>query len=118
MSNQKTFVELCLNCDAIPEVIDDFVGHWHAGEGADQSIHDYLGMSLDDYSLWVEKPSALNLILYRHAKRVTLREAIEAAGNFSIATRAESPEVAEDILRWLKSTGRIPSSPANEEFAR
>ena len=62
----KTFLDLVLAGDARQDDIDDFVDRWHDGD-ASCSLAEFLGMSADDYALWVEKPAALNLILQAHA---------------------------------------------------
>lgn len=47
--------------------IDQRVEDWHEGRaGADQTLHDFLGMSWPEYSLWVTQPSALTDKQIRH----------------------------------------------------
>ena len=58
----KTFLDLVLAGEARQDDIDDFVDQWHDGD-ASCSLAEFLGMSDDEYALWVEKPSALSLIL-------------------------------------------------------
>jgi len=48
--------------------IDDFIGAWHRGEGGDQSLHEYLGLTWPEYQEWVMESGALQRIL---AKRRT-----------------------------------------------
>jgi hypothetical protein len=62
----KTFLELVLAGDAHRDDIEDFVDRWHDGE-ASCSLAVFLGMSDDEYALWVEKPSSLDLIIQAHA---------------------------------------------------
>ena len=62
----KTFLDLVLTGEAHQDDIDDFVDQWHEGNTS-CSLAEFLGMSDDEYALWVEKPSALNLILQAHA---------------------------------------------------
>jgi hypothetical protein len=62
----KTFLDLVLAGDARQDDIDDFVDQCHDGD-ASCSLAEFLGMSADEYALWVEKPAALNLILQAHA---------------------------------------------------
>lgn len=35
--------------------IDDFVEKWHEDENTTQELHEYLGMSWEEYSAWVTK---------------------------------------------------------------
>jgi hypothetical protein len=112
MSNiQATFIDLCLNGEALPTDIEEFIGRWHEGEGESKELHEYLGMNWDEYALWVEKPAALSYIIYKYDKAISLFEALERSSEYAVAARSESPAEAREILRWLKETGRIPSSP-------
>lgn len=58
----KTFLELVLTGEAQGEDIEDFVDHWHEGETA-CSLTEFLGMSDDEYALWVEQPATLELVV-------------------------------------------------------
>lgn len=46
--------------------IDDAVDAWHDGAGQGQELHEYLGMTWDEYSLWAQDP---NQWLAQHAPR-------------------------------------------------
>ena len=59
MSN---FIDMCLSGDALPDEIDDFVDRWHEGD-SDLSIHEFLGMTREEYLSWVKDPNALPRIL-------------------------------------------------------
>lgn len=69
----KTFLDLVLTGEARQDDIDDFVDQWHDGDTS-YSLAEFLGMSDDEYALWVEKPSALNLILQAHAEGMRLEK--------------------------------------------
>lgn len=69
----KTFLDLVLAGDACQDDIDDFVDRWHDGD-ASCSLAAFLGMSDDEYALWVEKPSSLRLILQAHAEGMRLEK--------------------------------------------
>jgi len=34
--------------------IDDCIDLWHCGAAGDQPLHEYLGMTWEEYALWVE----------------------------------------------------------------
>ncbi|KWS23662.1 hypothetical protein ABNM12_11430 [Pseudomonas syringae] len=58
------FLELYLKGDVLEEDIHRFVEGWHEGrEGAGMELHEYLGMSWEEYGVWVATPAALSLIL-------------------------------------------------------
>lgn len=64
-----TFVDKCLAGDADLNEIDDFVEAWHGGAGEGLELDEFLGMTLDEYALWVERPSALPAIVSAHSNR-------------------------------------------------
>jgi hypothetical protein len=37
-----------------PLELDDAVTAWHEGAGADIDLHDYLGLTWEEYSAWIE----------------------------------------------------------------
>lgn len=69
----KTFLKLVLAGQAQREDIDDFVDRWHEGDAA-CSLAEFLGMSDDEYALWVEQPGTLDLILQAHAVGMRLEK--------------------------------------------
>jgi len=61
-----TFFELYSRGQALPDEIDDFVERWHANadlQAQTLPLHGFLGLSLDEYELWVKDPDVLPLIL-------------------------------------------------------
>ena len=52
------FITMCLSGEAHPEEIDEFVNQWH-DSGSDLPIHEYLGMTRDEYLSWVRDPDVL-----------------------------------------------------------
>ena len=62
-----TFASLCLSGDALLEDIDNFVDAWH-DNSLGMNIYDYLGMTRQEYALWVERPDALSFILNAREK--------------------------------------------------
>ncbi len=71
------FIQLCLSGEVLEEDIDEFIDNWHEGKaGQYQSLHEFLGMSWEEYSIWVIKPSSLPLILSAHRKNLHLNVAL------------------------------------------
>src|SRR5690349_8385343 len=107
---EMTFVERCLAGEALADEIDDYVDRWHEGEGnPDASLAEFLGFSDVEYRLWAEKPHLLPFIL--NARRGGL--SLDAAGDddvpYRLAARGLPAEDAEELARWLKTIGEIPS---------
>nr|VFJ46037.1 MAG: hypothetical protein BECKFM1743A_GA0114220_100321 [Candidatus Kentron sp. FM]VFJ51562.1 MAG: hypothetical protein BECKFM1743C_GA0114222_100982 [Candidatus Kentron sp. FM]VFK10338.1 MAG: hypothetical protein BECKFM1743B_GA0114221_101364 [Candidatus Kentron sp. FM] len=58
------FIEKCLSGDAFMDEIDDYVERWSDGEeGEGMALHDFLGMTWEEYSIWGTRPSMLPVIL-------------------------------------------------------
>jgi hypothetical protein len=109
MSSHDTFIQLCLRGEVVQDEIDDFVDRWHDDETDHRPIHKFLGMTKEEYNLWVEQPGALRLILAaREEGDEDLYAAIERYAEMEpVAARAADPEAARVVLGWLRQTGRI-----------
>ncbi|QVX17718.1 hypothetical protein DB356_25075 [Pseudomonas congelans] len=58
------FLELYLKGDVVEEDIHRFVEGWHEDRDcAGIELHEYLGMSWEEYRVWVATPAALAFIL-------------------------------------------------------
>ena len=57
-----SFLDRCLSGDALIEDIDDYIDDWHQGD-SDQSLHEFLGMTRDEYRFWVKDPNCLPYIV-------------------------------------------------------
>lgn len=103
--SRGTFVDLCLKGEAIAEDIDDFVDAWHEG-GTGMPLSTFLGMTREEYALWVEKPASLNIIL--EARMRGRRIGDYGVDDFRRAARADSEVAIQDLVEWLKQDGRLP----------
>ena len=63
----NTFIDRCLTGEVPPESIDDFVKEWHEGAST-VSLAEFLGMSDDEYWLWVKHADALPGIIAARRK--------------------------------------------------
>ena len=69
---EARFIDLCVRGKAMPAEIDDFVELWHQGK-SDVQLHEFLGMTQEEYSAWVRSPSLLPHINAAHREGQTLR---------------------------------------------
>lgn len=77
-----SFVEQCLKGSVLEEEIEQFVEDWHEGrEGADMELHEYLGMSWDEYQMWVTTPSALSIVLAARKRGISLEQQLADQAN-------------------------------------
>ena len=62
MSDRQNFIGLCLEGKVSCDEIDDYIDQWHeAPEG--RELHDYLGLTKQEYGPWLRRPDALPDIL-------------------------------------------------------
>jgi hypothetical protein len=63
------FIDRCIRGESLPEEIDDYVDMWHEGKaGRRLELHEFLGMTWDEYCLWAVKPSMLPAIISARKK--------------------------------------------------
>jgi hypothetical protein len=106
----RSFVERCLAGEAFANEIDACVESWHEGNDP-RPLDEFLGFTQDEYAIWVERPAALTFILFARKHSLALGEALGfgemADEGFAIAARAPSNDEANEIVDWLKKTGRL-----------
>jgi hypothetical protein len=101
------FVDLCLSGDVLEDEVDDFVESWHEDENSTQELHEYLGMSWEEYSVWATRPSILPFILSARKNRTTFDLEVNQE-RLALAARAESAQEAAKLEAWLKLIGKAP----------
>ncbi len=75
MSN--SFIEKCINGDASLDEIDDYIDEWHDSDSdINLELHEFLGMSWEEYSLWAVKPSLLAEILNHRKQDVSSKKLV------------------------------------------
>jgi hypothetical protein len=62
-----SFVIDCLKGKVDLSGIDGYIDKWHAGESI-KPLYEYLGMTSEEYDLWVEDQTALQNIVNAHRK--------------------------------------------------
>jgi hypothetical protein len=76
MSDQpRRFLDMAMNGEVLADEIDDFVSKWHASDGGEE-LHEFLGMTWQEYSLWVTSPEYLSLILAARHRHQPLIDAV------------------------------------------
>ena len=60
----KTFIDKCVSGEIIDlDTIDDWVDAWHTDTNGEEPLHEFLGMTWEEYGLWVCHPSVLDEII-------------------------------------------------------
>lgn len=65
MAEHDKFLYQCLEGKVDPEDIDNFIDDWHDGN-SEEELYEFLGLSRDEYALYIEKPNALSHIVMLH----------------------------------------------------
>lgn len=60
----STFVDAVLSGDAVPCDVDDWIDAWHV-RPSDAPLHDWLGLTPDEYAEFVVNPSTLSMFIER-----------------------------------------------------
>jgi len=103
-----SFIERCISGDAFLDEIDDYVDVWHDDNTSDNiELCEYLGMTWQEYSLWVTNPNILGLIVDTRRKGQTLENAPIQEIKASLAARASSKEEAQRVMNWLQRIGKL-----------
>ena len=107
MSNQLgTFVERCARGELLLEEIDDFVDEWH-DEDYEEELHEYLGMTLEEYSLWVADPDVLPFIVTAHIEQKSVADVLYELERLPLAARSDQPDKAMRLMKWLRKKGKL-----------
>lgn len=108
--DRVTFIDQVLAGNVDIEDVDNFIDEWHHSDSA-ASLHDYLGMTWDEYSGFVERPKALPFIL--RARRFGgswKRHMMDSLADDSeepilMAARGNARANREKLLEWLRKRG-------------
>jgi hypothetical protein len=97
-----TFLEHYLNGKAVAEDIDDFIDVWH--ENLKQmEIYEFLGMTKEEYSLWLRDPDTLPQIARARRLGLPLVKVVSIAlKELPTAARSAEKEKVRRLRRWLE----------------
>ena len=97
-----TFVDMALSGQVMLDEIEDYVGRWHDGVGSG-ALHEFLGMTLEEYELWATAPDTLPLIVAsRKQNRPLHAVANDNLHERRLAARAGALDITR-LERWLEN---------------
>lgn len=66
----NNFIQLCLDGEAKPDAIDDYIEKWHTNIKYNQSqnLYEFLGMTRKEYASWIERKQTLETIIINRKK--------------------------------------------------
>lgn len=110
MSDGQKFTDLVLAGEIVdPEAeITDWIDRWHRSDSS-EALHDWLGLSWDEYALFVERPQFLRAIFAARQYGVSLTETLALADDSGarLAARGVPAEDVPKLRAWLERTGRL-----------
>lgn len=126
-SEKQTFIQLCLKGAVGLSEIDSYISRWHLGDD-DRSLDEYLGMTPEEYALWVEKPESLKDIVFLSRYEIFRFEKVKSLTEMAahiVATEASqvfmsSEEVSASlgkIFEALKHIHNVETKPVPKKVA-
>jgi hypothetical protein len=110
MSRATTFVDLVLAGEVLdPEqAIEDWIERWHAAE-TESLVHEWLGLTREEYALYVERPQFLRAIFAARHLGIPLSKTLEVAADQAagLAARGVPSSEVPALRKWLEQTGRL-----------
>lgn len=102
MSNSPSFMHMALRGQVMSDEIEDFIEEWHDSDSAVE-LHEYLGMTWDEYSLWVSEPDFIDLIIAARWHETPLVEAVNdnLRSAERLAARADDAGKLSALKRWI-----------------
>lgn len=104
-AGSPTFFDLYSRGQALPDDIDDFVDRWHEGgdpQARSLPLHEYLGLTVDEYELWVRDPDVLPLVLIARRELRPLPEVMnDYLDELPMAARADDAATVKALRAWL-----------------
>lgn len=111
----STYMDQLLQGEVLLEDIDDFVDAWHDApddsEIASQTLDQFLGMTEEEYRLWVERPESLRFIAAAHKMHKPVATVLSSRNRYGLAARAREQGEAQELLQWLIEHGRVKRPP-------
>jgi hypothetical protein len=104
--SEDNFIGHCVEGKTFLYEIDDYIATWHEGRTG-KPVWKYLGMSQDEYKLWLEQPSSLRVIVAAHDQHVNVEDLLSSPDAELVAARADFPDDAQRLLAWLRHSGRL-----------
>jgi len=100
--SDSSFMTLTLRGEVLSDEIDDFVEAWHTSDSS-KEIHEFLGMTFEEYSLWASDPDTIDVILSARHHGVPLRDAVNDNIRVQerIAARADEAGKLATLSRWI-----------------
>lgn len=105
--SEPTYLDRVLGGTALLSDIDDYVERWHQGDDP-EPLHEFLGLTWDEYRLWTEQPESRRLIVAARQLGEQVGDLVSRVDPHALAARGLSERDARAVRTWLEKTGRLP----------
>ena len=111
LPQQPTFMDLYGGGYVMADEIDDFIDRWHEAApvvaGRPVPMHEFLGMTRDEYEAWVHDASVLPHVVRARLGHTSLDEIMhEHIDDMLLAARANNQTAIEALGKWLERRRR------------
>ena len=111
MSEPQSFIDRASTGQVLFNEIAEFVERWHRGKSAEE-LHEYLGMTRDEYALWLVNPDTLAIICAARRGRQSLAEAVnEMMPVLRMAAQPGDAAKFGNMEAWLQRRGEPADGP-------
>jgi hypothetical protein len=102
MSEVGTFMDLAVDGQVMADEIDHYVEVWH-DSNSDCEVFEFLGMTFEEYSLWVMNPELINVVIASRVRKVDLLEAVNdnVTNTERLAARAGEARDVTRLREWI-----------------
>ena len=102
MSEQPPFIRLMMDGYVDADDINNFIDYWHDSDLTCE-LHDFLGLSWEEYTLYLSDASGLATIVKARRDRVPLVEAVNDNVRYQerIAARSDDAGKISALTRWI-----------------
>lgn len=102
MSDDLPFIQLALEGYVLLDEIDDFVDRWHESASS-VNLSEFLGMTEEEYSLWVAHPDNISIIIAARKERKSVLEAVNDNLRHAqrLAARTDDLGKLATLKRWI-----------------
>ena len=116
MSERSTFLDACLSGHALLDDVDDWVDRWHDANGAPHGVsvplREYLGLSPDEYAMWVEQPGSLRFAAAARRAGRPVGDVRAVASTALASARTGDDSEARELINWLRDKGFVVTDDA------
>jgi hypothetical protein len=106
VQSPSSFISDCIRGIALLEDIDDYIDRWHEG-GTGLAIHDFLGMTRQEYNAYLLDDNALAFIVKAYREHVPFKQIAEHDYSYALAARSQGGEKISQLMQWLTQQGLL-----------